>query len=54
MQTCDKCGGTVKAYWMALKAMNRLYFCNHHKVIYKSELKKQGFILRSHAALKEL
>ena len=47
METCDKCGSTVKAYWRAYskKTYKYIELCNHHYNEYKNKLKELKFII---------
>lgn len=47
MDTCDKCGTTVKALWRAYskKTFKYLELCNHHYNKYFEPLTEQQFII---------
>lgn len=44
-QTCDKCGSTVRAAYVAGKGETMLYFCGHHIRRFADNLKEQGFMI---------
>lgn len=46
MKICDKCGGSVKAFWRAYstKTFKHIDLCNHHYEEYKQNLKLQAFV----------
>ena len=44
-ETCDKCGGTVKASYSVTKGATKLHFCAHHVREYAPGLAAKGFVI---------
>lgn len=54
MKTCDSCGNSVRAEWVAYKAKGTLYFCHHHKKELTQALLKQDWKIVGREQLEEM